>query len=300
MLKTVDVDKSFGKHQVLRGISLELQEGHIFGLLGTNGAGKSTLLRMTAGILRADRGEIRMEDQPVYENPAVKEQICYLSDEPTFLQAATIREMGEFQKAWYPAHDGERLKELCARFNLPMEEKISGLSKGTQKRVQVCLALARRPRALLCDETFDGLDPVMREAFRRVISEETWDRGMMTVLAGHNQQEMEDICDQVGFLHEGQLLTVGDVETVVSGILRVQFATREPIPEERLEALHPLRTQRQGRLCVVTLREEQDRAMEMIRSLKPEFCETLPLSLEEVFILEMEEQGYAKPAESAE
>ena len=249
MLKTVEADKSFGTHQVLKGISLELKEGHIFGLLGTNGAGKSTLLRMAAGVLRADRGQILLEDQPVYENPAAKEQICYLSDDPAFLNAATIREMGEFQRAWYPGHDGERLKELCGRFNLPMDEKISSLSKGTQKRVQVCLALARRPRALLCDETFDGLDPVMREAFRRVISEETWDRGMMTVLAGHNQQEMEDICDQVGFLHEGRLLTVGDVDTVVSGILRVQFATREPVPDEVLSALHPLRTQRQGRLA---------------------------------------------------
>ena len=294
MLKTVDVDKSFGKHQVLRGISLELQEGHIFGLLGTNGAGKSTLLRMTAGILRADRGEIRMEDQPVYENPAVKEQICYLSDEPTFLQAATIREMGEFQKAWYPAHDGERLKELCARFNLPMEEKISGLSKGTQKRVQVCLALARKPKVLLCDETFDGLDPVMREAFRKTVSEETWDRGMITVLAGHNQQEMEDICDQVGFLHEGRLLPVGDMDTVVSGIVRIQFAAAEPVAEEELAAMHPLRIQRQGRLCVLTLRGKQEEAMEKIRTFSPEFCETLPLSLEEVFILEMEELGYAK------
>ena len=294
MLKTTEIDKSFGTHRVLKGISLELQEGHIFGLLGTNGAGKSTLLRMVAGVLRPDRGEIQLDGQPVYENPEMKEKICYLSDDPAFLHAATIREMGEFQRAWYPSHDAERLKELCERFNLPLEEKISSLSKGTQKRVQVCLALARRPQVLLCDETFDGLDPVMRESFRKVISEETWDRGMMTVLAGHNQQEMEDICDQVGFLHEGCLLTVGDVDTVVSGILRVQFATREPVSEEQLSALCPLRVQRQGRLCVVTLRDQQEEAMKKIRAFEPEFCETLPLSLEEVFILEMEEQGYAQ------
>ena len=279
---------------MLKEISLELAEGHIFGLLGTNGAGKSTLLRMVAGILRADRGEIQLEGERVFENPETKAQICYLSDDPTFLHAATIQEMGDYQRAWYPGHDRERLKELCSRFSLPMEQKISSLSKGTQKRVQVCLALARRPRVLLCDETFDGLDPVMREAFRRTISEETWDRGMVTVLAGHNQQEMEDICDSVGFLHEGRLLTAGNMEDVVSGICRIQFATPEPVPEEQLEALHPLRIQRQGRLCVVTLRGEQEAATEKIRAFAPEFCEALPLSLEEVFILEMEEQGYAK------
>ena len=175
-----------------------------------------------------------------------------------------------------------------------MNEKISGFSKGTQKRVQVCLALARKPLALLCDETFDGLDPVMREAFRKTISEETWDRGMITVLAGHNQQEMEDICDQVGFLHEGRLMTVGDVDSVVHGILRVQFATREEISDEEIAKLNPLRSQRQGRLCVVTTRKDETETMRTIREWKPDFCETLPLSLEEVFILEMEEQGYAK------
>ena len=294
MLKTTGAEKSFGGRKVLREISLELEGGHIFGLLGTNGAGKSTLLRMISGILRADCGEITLEGERVYENPAAKERICYLSDDPTFLHAATIREMGNFQRAWYPSHDQARLEELCERFNLPLDEKISGFSKGTQKRVQVCLALARRPEVLLCDETFDGLDPVMREAFRRTISEETWDRQMTTVLAGHNQQEMEDICDQVGFLHEGRLLTVGDMDTVVSGLFRVQFASAEPVPEEELQKLHPLKTQRQGRLCVLTIRGDQEETMARIRELKPEFCEALPLSLEEVFILEMEEQGYAK------
>ena len=294
MLQIKGTDKSFSGRKVLSGIDLNLEGGHIFGLLGTNGAGKSTLLRMVAGILQADCGEILLDGKPVYENPETKAGICYLTDDPTFLHAATIAEMGAFQKAWYPQHDEARLKELCERFNLPMEEKISGFSKGTQKRVQVCLALARRPKVLLCDETFDGLDPVMREAFRSTICEETWDRNMITVLAGHNQQEMEDICDQVGFLHEGKLMTVGDIDTVVSGIFRIQFAARDTISDEALQALHPLRTQRQGRLCVLTLRGDREEAMERISAFRPEFSEVLPLSLEEVFILEMEETGYAK------
>ena len=105
---------------------------------------------------------------------------------------------------------------------------------------------------------------------------------------------MEDICDQVGFLHEGRLLTVGDMESVVSGIFRVQFAAAQPVPEEDLAALHPLRIQRQGRLCVLTMKGDQELAMKKIQTLEPEFVEALPLSLEEVFILEMEEQGYAK------
>ena len=294
MMRTEHIEKHFGEKHVLRDVSLEVEAGRIFGLLGTNGAGKSTLLRVISGIIRPDSGRVTVGEEEVWENPAAKRQICYLSDDPAFLHASTIRQMGAFRKAWQPDYDEGRLKELCGRFSLPMEEKISSFSKGTQKRVQVCLALAGRPRVLLCDETFDGLDPVMRDAFRRTISEETYDRGMVTVLAGHNQQEMEDICDSVGFLHEGKLLTVGDMDAVVGRICRIQFAAEETVPDEALAPLHPLRIQRQGRLCVLTVREDREKALKAVEAFSPLFSEILPLSLEEVFILEMEEQGYAK------
>ena len=292
MMQTEHIDKRFGKKKVLNDINLKVEEGHIFGLLGTNGAGKSTLLRIISGIIRPENGCVVVNGDEVWENPAAKEQICYLTDDPAFLYASSIRQMGAFRKAWQPAYDLERLRILCERFSLPMDERISSFSKGTQKRVQVCLALAGRPHVLLCDETFDGLDPVMRDAFRKTIGEETWDRGMVTILAGHNQQEMEDICDSVGFLHEGKLLTVGDMDSVISGIYRIQFATEEEIPEREIERLHPLRSMRQGKLRVLTVKGDREETMAKVRAFRPLFAEILPLSLEEVFILEMEEQGY--------
>ena len=276
MMRTEHIEKHFGEKHVLRDVSLEVEAGRIFGLLGTNGAGKSTLLRVISGIIRPDSGRVTVGEEEVWENPAAKRQICYLSDDPAFLHASTIRQMGAFRKAWQPDYDEGRLKELCGRFSLPMEEKISSFSKGTQKRVQVCLALAGRPRVLLCDETFDGLDPVMRDAFRRTISEETYDRGMVTVLAGHNQQEMEDICDSVGFLHEGKLLTVGDMDAVVGRICRIQFAAEENVPDEALAPLHPLRIQRQGRLCVLTVREDREKVLKAVEAFSPLFSEILP------------------------
>ena len=190
----------------LDNVSLALEPGHIFGLLGTNGAGKSTLLRILSGLYRPDHGKITLDDAPVLETPFSKQAICYLSDEPAFLMNASISEMARLQAAFYPDHSEDKLAELCLRFSLPLHERIASFSKGTQKRAQICLGLARNPRVLLCDETFDGLDPVMRESFKRVLSQETCDRGLITVLAGHNQQEMEDICDSVGFLHEGKLV----------------------------------------------------------------------------------------------
>ena len=288
------ISKTFGKKQAIADLSLKLEEGRIFGMLGTNGAGKSTLLRVMSGILQADHGSVQLDELSVHENPAAKQEICYLSDEPTFLPNATIAEMGRMQAAYYPSYDAEKLKELCLRFSLPMNERISGFSKGTQKRAQICLGLALNPRVLLCDETFDGLDPVMRDQFKRVLSQETIDRGLITVLAGHNQQEMEDICDSVGFLHEGKLVCSGDLDSMLSDVHRVQLIPAEEASDEAFAAFHPLRLQRQGRLCMMTLRGDQDKLEAELNALRPLFMEFLPLSLEEIFILEMEDRGYAQ------
>lgn len=294
MLKADHIQKTFGSRAALDDVSLTLESGHIFGLLGTNGAGKSTLLRAMAGLLRPDQGQVSLDGVPVPENPACKQAICYLSDEPAFLMNATIAEMARMQSSFYPAHSDDKLTELCLRFSLPLHERIATFSKGTQKRAQICLGLARNPQVLLCDETFDGLDPVMRDSFKRVLSQETCDRGLITVLAGHNQQEMEDICDSVGFLHEGKLVRCGDLDSLLSDVQKVQFIPGEAVEDSVLDSFSPLRVQRQGQLIVLTVRSRRFELEDKLRSLHPLFLEFLPLSLEEIFILEMEDQGYAK------
>ena len=294
MLTVKGLSKSFGAKKAITDLSLTLEEGHIFGMLGTNGAGKSTLLRVMSGILRADAGSIHLDHMSVYENPAAKREICYLSDDPTFLPNASIAEMGRMQAAYYPDYSESKLKALCERFALPMNERITSFSKGTQKRAQICLGLALNPRVLLCDETFDGLDPVMRDSFKRVLSQETVDRGLITVLAGHNQQEMEDICDSVGFLHEGKLVCSGDLDTLLGDVHRVQLIPAGEVGDEEFSAFNPLRLQRQGRLCMMTLRGDRQELEKKLGALQPLFMEFLPLSLEEVFILEMEDRGYAQ------
>ena len=134
----------------------------------------------------------------------------------------------------------------------------------------------------------------MRESFKRVLSQETVDRGLITVLAGHNQQEMEDICDSVGFLHEGKLVCSGDLDTLLGDVHRVQLIPAGEVSDEEFAAFSPLRLQRQGRLCMMTLRGDREELEKKLGALHPLFMEFLPLSLEEVFILEMEDRGYAQ------
>jgi ABC-2 type transport system ATP-binding protein len=163
-----------------------------------------------------------------------------------------------------------------------------------KKQAAVMLAIASRPKYLLCDETFDGLDPVVRQLVKRIIAEEAAENGMTTIIASHNLREMEDICDSVGFLHEGKLVCSGDLDSLLSDVHRVQLIPAETVTDEQLAAFRPLRLQRQGRLCMMTLRGDRARLEMELNELKPMFMEFLPLSLEEVFILEMEDRGYAQ------
>ncbi len=294
MLKADSITKCFGQKVALEKVSLTLGAGHIFGLVGTNGAGKSTLLRVLSGVLKPDRGHAMLDDTDVYENVQAKQQICYVSDEPTFITGATIKDMDRMQSAYYDKHDPDRLRKLCKSFSLPMHERISSFSKGTQKRVQIVLALARHPRVLLCDETFDGLDPVMRDAFKRVLGEVMVDEQITTILAGHSLQEMENICDSVGFLHEGTLLTSGDMDHILNRFCKMQIVTENGIPSEVLSGLSVVSLKEQGKLAVLTVKGDEKTVFDRLKAADPVYLEAIPLSLEEVFILDMEEQGYAK------
>ena len=289
-----NVTKTFGHVRSLDDVTATIRQGSIFGLIGSNGAGKSTLLRIMAGIYRPDAGSVSYDGEDIWENTARKQDIVYLSDDQFFFTHVTIEDMARYYRQMYINWSDEKYDRLRSVFNLETDRKISTFSKGMQKQASVLLALSCCPKYLLCDETFDGLDPVMRDSFKRVLSEETVDRGLITVLAGHNQQEMEDICDSVGFLHEGRLVCSGDLDTLLGDVHRVQLIPTGEADDSAFASLHPLRLQRQGRLCLLTLRGDRAKLEQALDALHPLFMEFLPLSLEEVFILEMEDRGYAQ------
>ena len=294
MIETSGLTKQFDDILAVDHISAKIRDGSVFGLIGTNGAGKSTFLRMVSGILKPDEGAVLIDGENVYENPAVKSRFFYISDDQYFFANGTPLELMKFYKSIYPAFDEPRFFHLLQSFDLDKKRKISTFSKGMKKQVSVLLGICSNTDYLFCDETFDGLDPVMRESFKRVLSQETCDRGLITVLAGHNQQEMEDICDSVGFLHEGKLVRCGDLDSLLGDVQKVQFIPGESMDDSRLASFSPLRVQRQGQLIVLTVRSHRGELEQRLRGLQPLFLEFLPLSLEEIFILEMEDQGYAK------
>lgn len=293
MIEIKNCWKSYGDIRAVNGVSLGLKEKEVFGLVGSNGAGKSTLLRMVAGILKPDQGEILVDSQSVYENEAAKSQLFYISDDCYFPPNYTAADMVRFYKNYYPAFDIHRYYKLMKQFHLDERRRINTFSKGMKKLLLVILGVSTMTKYLLCDETFDGLDPVMRQGVKSLFAAEIMNRDFTPVIASHNLRELEDICDHVGLLHEGGILLSRQLEDMKFHIHKVQCVLADKEKEAELEQeLNVLKIRRQGSLLLITARGTRFEILQRIQAKEPLFCEVLPLSLEEIFISETEVAGY--------
>ena len=295
MIETINVSKKFDKLTAVDRLSLKIDDGSIFGLTGTNGAGKSTLLRMMAGILRADEGEILVDAQSVFENKAAKEKVFFISDDVYYFPNATPADMAVFYESYYPAFDRKAFSELISGFGLEENRKLRGFSKGMKKQFAVAAGLAAGTKYLLCDETFDGLDPVMRQGVKRLFASAMADRGLSVVLASHSLRELEDICDHVGILHRGGILLSRELEDAKECLNKVQIVYREDAEAAGAslpDGLKLLKQEQKGRLHSMILRGDSSLADAYFKATEPVYYERIPLSLEEIFIAETEEAGY--------
>ena len=155
MIEITGVNKSFGDQKALDHIVATIQEGSIFGLIGTNGAGKSTLLRVMSGVLKADAGMVLVDGEDVYENPSAKSKIFFLPDTAYYFQNATAKTMAEYYKVIYPDFDMARFREMTAGFGLEFNRKLATFSKGMKRQVSILLGICSGTKYLFCDESFD-------------------------------------------------------------------------------------------------------------------------------------------------
>ena len=292
MIELKNVSKYYGDIAAVDNISLTIKDGVVMGLLGTNGAGKSTLLRTMAGILKPEHGEILINGESVWNNPKAKELFFYISDDQFYFPNSTPKEFGAFYSTYYPAFNTERFYELLDRIDLPANRKIRTFSKGMKKQLSILIGICARTEYLFCDETFDGLDPVMRQAIKSLFIQEMSERKFTPVIASHNLRELEDISDHIGLLHKGGVLLSQDLEDLRSNLTKVQCVLPEEYDQKIQDALLVIKMQRHGKLLTMTVRGESDKVIGWLNSLNPIYCEAIPLTLEEIFISETEVAGY--------
>lgn len=290
MIEIKNVTKTFDSFKALDGLTLTVPTGAIYGLVGPNGAGKSTIIRHITGILRQDSGEILIDGNPVFENPAVKSNLAYIPDDVYFFSQATIKDMMKFYKGICPNFSVERYEKLRNAFDLNEKTKMRSLSKGMQKQAAFWLTVSMCPKVLILDEPVDGLDPVMRRQVWSILMSDVAENGTTVLVSSHNLRELEDVCDHVGIMNEGRILIEQSLSELQENISKVQLAMPDDsaLPEG-LDILHKSST---GRLQTIIVRGSAEEVTNTLATCSPLFMDVIPLTLEEIFIYELGGEHY--------
>ena len=285
MIETKKLVKTFDGFKALNELDINVPKGSVYGLVGPNGAGKSTVIRHLAGIYRQDSGHVLIDGQPVYENNAVKSRIAHIPDEIFYYPQAGIEDMMRFYKSIYPKFSAERFEKLRGSFELDSRRPMRKLSKGMQKQAAFWLALSLCPEIVILDEPVDGLDPVMRRQVWSLLMADVAENGTTVLVSSHNLRELEDVCDHVGILNHGRMLTERSLSELQDNIVKIQLALADggELPSD-LNILHESRT---GRVRQLILRGTAEELTNRISAVSPLFMDVVPLTLEEIFIYEL-------------
>ena len=288
-----NLSKHFGATKALDKVNCRIAGASIFGLIGSNGAGKSTFLRLAAGVYRPTEGFMFYRGQVVFDNPCAKKDIVFVADQPYF-HFDNLKKMSALYRSLYERWDQELYQELIRIFPIGEDQRLDLLSKGMHRQAALILAIAAKPRLLLMDEAFDGLDPVMRQNLKRILARQVADDGMTTLIASQNLRELEDFCDHVGLLHEGGLLFVEELDKLRLGLSKAQIAFREDVTAEQLKSagLEILRFSARGSLIEILSRNTEAELRTILNQMNPLLLDVLPLTLEEVFIYELSRKSY--------
>lgn len=293
MLEAKNVVKTFDGFRALDSLNMTVPKGAVYGLVGLNGAGKSTIIRHLAGIYRQDSGEVLLDGQPVYENPAVKRRMTVIGDDWYYFPQANIREMARFFAGLYPAFSWERYEKLKQVFPLDEKMMLRRMSKGMQKQAAFWLAVCCMPEYLILDEPVDGLDPVMRRQVWSLLLGDVSERGTTVLVSSHNLRELEDVCDHVGILNRGQVLLERSLSDLQDNTVKLQVAyagVTEPMLPSELNILHRSHV---GRVYTYIVRGSRAEILRRMEITEPILLESIPLTLEEIFIYELGGVDYA-------
>lgn len=292
MIKTEHLTKSFDDYTAVNDITCTIPDSCIYGMVGSNGAGKSTFLRLITGVYKADSGIITFDNEPVYENPNIKARISYVPDDLFFLPNSNINRMADFYSHIYPSFDNERCKFLAEAFKLDIKKNISSFSKGMKRQTAIILALSCRTDYMFFDETFDGLDPVMRNLVKGLICQDVLERKATAFITSHSLRELDDICDQLALLHNGGLVLENDITSLKTQQFKLQIAFPYDFDEDLFKNIPHSRFKKLGSVATMIANGDRDTIVSSLEMLKPTLLDVLPLTLEEVFTFEMEALGY--------
>ena len=292
MIVSKNAVKKFDTFTAIDNLSCSIPDGCIYGMVGANGAGKSTFLRMISGVYRPDSGEVTIDGENVWENPNAKSQIAFIPDDVYYLANSNMNRMAALYSSVYPDFDYDTYKYLTNTFNLDPKKNLNSFSKGMRRQASTILALAARTKYIFFDETFDGLDPVMRNLVKKLICNDVVERKATAIITSHSLRELEDTCDQLALLHKGGLVLESDIENLKTKQFKIQIAFADEYDRSKFGDIDIVSFHKSGSVTNMIVKGDRNDTVAKLSMMQPLILEVLPLSLEEIFTYEMEALGY--------
>ena len=286
MIAIRNLSHSLGNKTVLRDINLDISDNTILGIVGINGAGKSTLLRLLAGVYLPDEGTIEYEGRSP-EKAETRQDIFFLPDDPYYTAFMTPKGLFDFYKTFHPHIDKETYDRLLSAYKIDQKAKVRNFSKGMRRQVFIALALAVKPKYLLLDEAFDGLDPLSRQIFKEAIIKLVEEGHTTVLIASHSLRELEDFCDQFILIDSNIIKGQGDIAEHVGRLCKFELAFTENVGEELFSHLPVVSLTVKNRFVQIVLEGDGDEMREKLEALSPAVMDEMPLDFEETFIHDM-------------
>lgn len=292
MIEVKNLTKRFGSFTALQDISLTVENGSVYGLVGYNGAGKTTLLKNISGIYKPEAGEVLFDGENIFNNEKKKEEIFFMPDDLYFSPYANMKKMADFYNGYYRRFNYNTFNRLVEAFGLDPKKRISGFSKGMQRQAEMVLALSTHPKLLLLDESFDGIDPQKRLLMKGLLKEAIKENNTSVIISSHNLQELENLCDHIGIINGKKISITGAVDELSYGKTKFRLAFAREFTLEEFKDIKCDNLVKDGQLALFTVSGNIQQAEEQIRKLEPAVTEKISLSLEEIFMQEMEGTDY--------
>ena len=288
MIEIRNISKVLGKKKVLDNISLSINNGEILGLVGINGVGKSTLLRCISGVYHVEEGDILIDNKSVYENNEVKKDILFIPDESAISAKTTINSLLDFFSSFYEV-DKKAFVNYLNTFKVNITSKpLNTFSKGMKRRVLLCFALAIHAKYLLLDEAFDGLDPLGKVQFKKLLDEQMSKYDMTVIIASHSLRELTLIANTFALLNSGKIISQGDVDNQESAYYKVQMAFNDEIDLNLFNEKTIVKKTKLGRIVTLIVNQSKEEIEQTFNKYNPLTLDILPLSFEERFVYETE------------
>ncbi|WP_215113368.1 ABC transporter ATP-binding protein [Exiguobacterium sp. s63] len=292
MLKVEQLSKQIDRQTILDGIDFTVESGEIIALVGRNGAGKTTLLRTMVGIIRPDMGDVLYGAKSIFKDAGLKRDVIFVPDSADALKNYTVNEATDLYESIYPSFNRTVFRETLTRYNIG-NKKIRQLSKGQKALVTLSLAFAVQAKYYLLDEPTDGLDVVAKSDVLKLMIAQVENRNCSIIVSSHQLHELERIADRIIMIENGRVKAILSLEEARALSIKWQVVFNDHVPVELLERKDIEIINVTGRVVLFMAKERTEELEAFIDSYNPMLIEEIPMSLEDVFRVQLGGEAHA-------